>query len=103
MKSRLFLLITLIVSIVSLSACVYRLDIPQGNLPDADLVAQLEVGMTKTQVEFLLGRPSIIDLYRPDTWHYIHYLKSGENGNIEKQVMTILFDSGKITSIKQSS
>ena len=42
-----------------LAACVYRMDIQQGNLLDAEQVDQLEVGMTRSQVRFLLGTPMV--------------------------------------------
>ena len=66
MNFRLFLIVTLLASIVTLPACVYRLDIPQGNRIDASVIAQLEIGMTRRQVEFLLGKPAITNPYHAD-------------------------------------
>jgi outer membrane protein assembly factor BamE len=91
MKFRLFAMITLLASIVTSPACVYRLDIPQGNRIDTDVIAQLKTGMTTRQVEFLLGEPAITDPYHPDVWHYIYFFKSGDSGSIEKRVMTLRF------------
>lgn len=100
MNSRQCVFIALITSIVSLSACVYRVDIPQGNRVEASAIAQLEPGMSRRQVEFLLGEPAIIDRYHPDTWFYIHYAKSGETGSVEKQVMTLRFDGDLLATIE---
>ena len=85
---------------ISLSACVYRLDIPQGNQINEEVLSQLEIGMSKTQVEFLLGAPAVIDIYHPDSWHYISYLKKGDDGSIEKQVMTLGFVGDTLASIE---
>lgn len=102
MKSRWLFILTLIVSIVSLPACIYRIDIPQGNRINSGTIAQLEVGMTKLQVEFLLGEPAIRDIYHPDAWHYVYFLKSGEDGSIEKRAMILRFDGDLLTSIEGS-
>jgi len=96
------LIVTLLTSIVTLSACVYRLDIPQGNRIDAEVIAQLETGMTTRQVEFLLGEPAITDPYHADVWHYVYYLKSGNDGSIEKRVMTLRFTNDQLSSIEGS-
>ena len=102
MNFRPFALVILLASIVTSSACVYRLDIPQGNRIDAELIAQLETGMSARQVEFLLGEPAITDPYHPDVWHYVYFFKSGENGSIEKRVMTLRFTNDQLSSIEGS-
>ena len=67
------------------------MDIPQGNRIDAGLVNQLELGMSRNQVKFLLGSPAVEDLYHPDRWHYIYYYKTGKTGEVEKRNMTLHF------------
>lgn len=89
-------------AIVALSACVYRMDIPQGNRVDPVLVEQLEIGMSRNQVKFLLGTPAIVDLYHPDQWHYVYYLKNGEDGSYEKRVMTLTFSNDLLAKIDGS-
>ncbi len=102
MNFRLSVIVILLASIVTLPACVYRLDIPQGNRIDAEVIAQLETGMTTRQVEFLLGKPAITDPYRAGVWHYIYYLKSGDDGSIENRVMTLRFTNDQLSSIEGS-
>jgi outer membrane protein assembly factor BamE len=86
-------------AIVTLSGCVYRMDIPQGNRIDPALVEQLEIGMSRNQVEFLLGTPSIVDLHHPDQWFYVFYLKTGDDGDIQKSVMTLTFTGNLLSMI----
>ncbi|MFT6372143.1 MAG: outer membrane protein assembly factor BamE [Gammaproteobacteria bacterium] len=100
MKLRQFFILTLLISIVSLSACVYRQDISQGNRINDEKLVQLEEGMTKAQVEFLLGTPAIIDIHHPDDWFYIHYLKIGNSSEINKRVMTLRFSEDLLMTIK---
>ena len=88
--------------IVALSGCVYRLDVPQGNRIDPAVLEQLEIGMSRNQVEFLLGSPAVIDLYHPDQWHYIFYIKFGEDGSIEQRRMTLTFTDDLLSEIDGS-
>ena len=67
------------------------MDIPQGNRVEAAKVEQVKVGMSRNQVRFLLGTPAVVDLYQPDTWHYVYYLKTGDDGKIEQRKMTLIF------------
>ncbi|UCH39507.1 MAG: outer membrane protein assembly factor BamE [Gammaproteobacteria bacterium] len=76
------------------------MDIPQGNRIDPALVEQLEIGMSRNQVEFLLGTPAVVDLYQPNKWQYVFYLKNGDNGSIEKSVMTLTFTDDLLSAIE---
>ena len=53
---------------------VFKIDIQQGNIVDPEKVEQLQVGMTKEQVEFLMGTPLIADPFHPDRWDYVYFL-----------------------------
>ena len=100
MKQQLLPTIILIAAIVTLSGCIYRMDVPQGNQFDADTVNQLEIGMSRNQVEFLLGSPAVVGPYQPDQWHYVYFLKTGKNGSIEKSLMTLTFNGDLLQSIE---
>ena len=78
------------------------MDIPQGNRIDAELIEKLEIGMTRNQVKFLLGTPAVQDPYRPNEWHYVYYLKTGEDGKIESRRMTLVFTDDQLSSIEGS-
>ncbi len=88
-------------AIVAFPGCLYRMDIPQGNRIDAAIVQQLEIGMSRNQVEFLLGTPAIVDLYRPNQWHYVYYLKTGDD-EIEKRHMSLTFTNDLLSKIDGS-
>ncbi|NNE64419.1 MAG: outer membrane protein assembly factor BamE [Gammaproteobacteria bacterium] len=99
MKSRFIPAIILLALIVSSAGCVYRMDIHQGSRIDSQVADQLELGMTRRQVEFLLGEPSIVNLYRPDTWHYVLYYKSGKDKSEQKRVLILKFQDDLLTEI----
>jgi outer membrane protein assembly factor BamE len=86
--------------IVALPGCLYRMDIPQGNRIDDGLEQQLEIGMSRSQVEFLLGSPAIVDLYRPDWWYYYYYLKNGDDGKIVERHLKLTFSNDLLSKIE---
>ena len=60
--------------------CVYRIPIQQGNFLEAKDLDQVNVGMTRSQVRYLLGTPMVADSFNEARWDYIYYLKHGRIG-----------------------
>ena len=84
-----------------LSACVYRMDIQQGNLLDAEQVDQLEVGMTRSQVRFLLGTPMVIDTFDANRWDYMYSLRRGHEREITRRHLVVWFDGDKVARVEE--
>lgn len=70
---------------------VYHTEVQQGNILDEKKVAQLKVGMTIPQVEYLLGMPISQDAFVSHRWDYVYYLKPTK-GPVEIRRVTLLFD-----------
>ena len=85
--------------IVASSGCLYRMDIPQGNRIKPELIDQIEIGMTRNQVRFLLGSPAVIDPYRPDQWHYVYFFKDGSTQKSVARRMTLHFSNDALFGI----
>ena len=83
------------------SGCVYRASIAQGNLIKEEDIAQLEIGMTKNQVRFLLGTPMVDDPFHAERWDYIYYLKIGRNRAVAKRWVSVLFVDGVVSEIRR--
>ena len=81
------------------TGCVYRIDIQQGNYLGDEKIQQVQVGMTKDQVRFLLGTPIIQDPFHPDRWDYVYYYKRGRSRNVDQRQMTIFFDEDAVREI----
>ncbi len=58
-----------------IGACVYRMPIQQGNYLDPAVVAQVQPGMTQSQVRYLLGTPMVPQNFDSERWDYHYYLK----------------------------
>ena len=84
----------------AVSGCVYRMDIQQGNLLDAEQVDQLEVGMTRSQVRFLLGTPMVIDSFDANRWDYVYSLRRGHARKVTKHHLVVWFDGDTVTRIE---
>ena len=51
----------------------YKTPIKQGTLIENKNLQQLVPGLSKEQVRFLLGTPTIIDTFHTERWDYIYY------------------------------
>lgn len=85
----------------SAAGCVYRLDIQQGNLLDAEQVDQVEVGMTRSQVRFLLGTPMVIDSFDAERWDYVYSLRRGHSRKVERRHLVVWFEGDKVVRIEE--
>ena len=94
------ILLTALIAIVS-SGCVYRANISQGNLIKQDDLDQVEIGMTKNQVRFLLGTPMIDDPFHADRWDYVYYLKIGRKDADFQRWVSIQFVDNRVTDIQK--
>lgn len=74
----------------------YRPDVQQGNWITAQQVEQLQEGMTREQVQYLLGTPTLQNVFRDNRWDYPYYNKPGY-GEIEQRIFTVWFDGDFLT------
>lgn len=87
--------------VLGLSACVYRIDIQQGNLLEESAIEQAAVGMTKNQIVFLLGTPLVADSFHEARWDYTYYLKRGRSRDIERRWLIVYFDGDIVSRIEK--
>jgi outer membrane protein assembly factor BamE len=89
----------LLATLLALAACVYRVNIQQGNFLDPAALEQLAPGMTRSQVRFLLGTPMVSDVFDQDRWDYVFYMKRGRLREPEQRKVTVFFEDDKVTRI----
>lgn len=82
--------------LLGLTGCVYRMDIQQGNYLDGKTVSQLKVGMTRSQVRYLLGTPMVEDVFNTDRWDYIYYYKRGYVRRPLESRVIVYFNGDKV-------
>jgi len=81
------------------SGCVYRAAISQGNLIKQEDLDQVEIGMTMSQVRFLLGTPMIDDPFSRSRWDYVYYLSLKRQAAVSKRWVSVYFEDEKVTEI----
>ncbi|HET7607220.1 MAG TPA: outer membrane protein assembly factor BamE [Gammaproteobacteria bacterium] len=84
---------------VALTACVYRIDIQQGNLLDEDDINQVDLGMTRSQVQFVLGTPMISDSFHRDRWDYAYYYRRGRSPDADRRWIVVYFENDRVQRI----
>lgn len=98
---RFILIFAVLLTAVVLDGCVYRAAISQGNLLKDEDLDQVEIGMTQSQVRFLLGTPMIDDPFHRDRWDYVYYLRIGREPASFKRWVTIVFEDGLVAEIRK--
>ena len=88
-------------SLILVSACVYRQDIPQGNFFKQEDVAKLEQGMTRQQVRFVMGTPMITDPFHPDRWDYVMYVDSQVDERDTYRRVTVYFEGDALARVEK--
>jgi outer membrane protein assembly factor BamE len=69
---------------------VYKMTVQQGNVITDEQVAQLQPGMNKRQVTYLLGTPLLTDFFNTDRWDYVYTLRRGHKPE-ERRKLTVFF------------
>ncbi len=79
---------------------VYKINVQQGNYLKDEKLSQLEVGMTRRQVQFLLGSPIVQDAFHPERWDYVFSFRNGRTDTTSKRSLTIYFDGDTVERIR---
>ena len=73
----------------------YEVVISQGNLVDQEMMDKLEVGMTESQVKFVMGSPLISDTFYPNRWDYFTSVTQGTKTYTEQRI-SLYFENDKL-------
>ncbi|MFQ5547347.1 MAG: outer membrane protein assembly factor BamE [Woeseia sp.] len=96
---KLLVSVCLLALLPAATACVYQASLSQGNFLKQEDLDQVDVGMTRSQVRFLLGTPMIDDPFHEDRWDYVYYLKIGRDDAVFKRWVSVYFDGDKVREI----
>ena len=98
----LFRILITLFALSSLTSCssfqfpwVYKLTIQQGNIVSQEMIDKLKPGMTRAQIQFVLGSPVLEDSFQPDRWNYI-YTIAYPNQEPVKQELIIVFENNRL-------
>ncbi|MGE0071514.1 MAG: outer membrane protein assembly factor BamE [Thiomonas sp.] len=69
----------------------YRADVIQGNFVSREMADELKPGMTKEQVQAILGTPLLQTIFDQNRWEYVFSLRQGYHAPIVRR-FTVYFD-----------
>lgn len=75
----------------------YKIDIQQGNVVTQSMVDQLELGMTRAQVQYIMGTPLLQDTFDRNRWDYVYSHQPGDKAR-EQRTVTLFFDNDRLRS-----
>jgi len=81
---------------------VHKVEVQQGNIVTEDMVNQLRLGMTKSQVRYVMGTPMIADSFNQERWDYFYSKQQGSKVKKTDNV-TVFFKNGKLAEIKRGN
>jgi outer membrane protein assembly factor BamE len=93
--------LALLFATMCLAACIYKIDIQQGNLLKDTDIARVQVGMTRSQVQFLLGTPMVADSFHRDRWDYAYYMKHGRSREVQRRWIIVYFENERVARIER--
>ena len=75
----------------------YKIDIQQGNVVTQSMIDQLELGMTRAQVQYIMGTPLLQDTFDRNRWDYVYSHQPGDKAR-EQRTVTLFFDNDRLRS-----
>ena len=79
------------------------MDIQQGNYLEGKTVDQLQAGMTRSQVRYLLGTPMVPTVFDKDRWDYLYYFKRGRLQRPEQRHLVVFFKDEKVARFERDN
>ncbi|CAC9435828.1 hypothetical protein [uncultured Gammaproteobacteria bacterium] len=76
----------------------YKADVNQGTVLNRLSINQLKIGLSKKQVQEIIGTPSIIDPFHNNQWDYINHSIMG-SGEVIRYRLTLKFEGLKLVNI----
>jgi len=89
----------LLLAVTLVSGCIYQAALSQGNLLDQEDIDQLEVGMTRSQVRFLLGTPMVADPFHENRWDYVYFIRIGRHKATAKRWISVIFEGDQVSKV----
>ena len=77
----------------------FKMDIQQGNVITSDMLLKLRPGMSKSQVQFIMGTPLLVDSFHTNRWDYFYQFR--KQGKIINQHRVILdFEGDSLARVR---
>ena len=95
-----FTILVTIITIFFLNSCAsnfYQVPVSQGNIISQEMLTKLDKGLTKAQVRYIMGTPSVKDPYDSKRWDYIGFEIIGDQ--VYREVHhSLFFEDNKLVN-----
>lgn len=100
MSARPSILLGCVLASLALAGCIkpHRAPVAQGNVIMKKDAERLEVGMSRAQVEYLLGRPIVREPFDQSRWNYVFYFRMQHQEPTRNRV-SLQFEDDTLTRI----
>ncbi len=78
---------------------VYRIDVEQGNIVTQEMADQLQPGMSRRQVRFILGTPLVEDTFNENRWDYSYMVRNGLNV-LDDSSLIVIFEEDSLVEVR---
>ncbi len=95
-------IISALILLLGLTACslpvFFRVPVLQGNVITQDNVEQLELGMSKAQVQYVMGTSLVDSGFENNRWDYVFYYRD-PRANVRQSELSLFFMNDRLTEI----
>ena len=71
---------------------IHKVTVHQGNIVNQEMVSKLQIGMTMSQVQYILGTPLTTDTFDNSRWDYF-YSRVDSEGKRSERRLKLSFDN----------
>jgi outer membrane protein assembly factor BamE len=76
----------------------YKLEIVQGNVITAELLAQVKPGRSRNEVRDVLGSPLLADPFHAQRWDYV-FLLQRQGTEVQRRALVVWFEGDVVKSV----
>lgn len=96
------LIIVALVTTAFTGCALFRVEIQQGNFISQEQLQQLETGMSKREVRYIMGTPLIVDpFHEKSRWDYVYSYSPDLGTDFERRRVTLYFSGDELERIER--
>jgi outer membrane protein assembly factor BamE len=77
----------------------YKIEVVQGNAVTQELLDQVRIGMSRSQVKDILGSPLLMDPFHIDRWDYVFSIRNA-GGPAQLRTLVVTFDGDTLKNVE---
>ena len=78
---------------------IHKVTVQQGNIVNQEMVSKLQIGMSMSQVQYILGTPLTTDTFDNSRWDYFYSRVDSKGRRSERQLNLIFDNEGLLQSL----